>query len=189
MVRKGWGRAEYGQWGEGGFKVTDELTIFIAVEYSTWLQSLMKQTVEKCSTLSMQMKVLVQRNDVSRVCGSCAFGTEERRRTSVGAGSQTEQCLLHRPEEQQMPRGRVCTVCHGSALEIPEQDNQQRLQQYRRCWSRGCWPQTLPWAWPHCQASSRAACESPVPAHPEGVADINRENCCMAWQCGMDGDQ
>lgn len=120
--------------------------------------------------------------DVSRVCESCVCGTEERRRASIGAepiSRQPEQCLLHKPEEEQRSGGCGCTVCHGSALEIPEQGNKPGLQLHRRCWFRGCWPQTLSWACSHCQSSSRAACESPVPAHPEHVADINRENCCM----------
>lgn len=39
----------------------------------------------------MQVKVLVQRSHVSRVCESCERGTEERRRASVGADTVSRQ--------------------------------------------------------------------------------------------------
>lgn len=38
---------------------------------------------------------------------------------TASAGSQTEQCLVHRPEERQRPSGCVCTVCHGLCTRDP----------------------------------------------------------------------
>lgn len=94
------------------------------------------------------------------------------------AGSQPEQCLLHKPEEQQRPRGCVCTVCHGSAPEIPEQGQPAGAAAAQEVLVQRLLATDVVLGLATLQSSSHAACESPVPAHP--VADIKRESCCMA---------
>lgn len=59
------------------------------------------------------------------VCESCVCLGERKAGEPLSeqtpeAGSQKEQYLLHKSEEQQRGRGCVCTACHGSAPESSE---------------------------------------------------------------------
>ena len=104
------------------------------------------------------------------VCESCVYLGERKAGEPLSewtpeAGSQKEQYLLHKSEEQQRPRGRVCTVCHSSAPESSE-------------WGQTSW---------RLQLAQEVPAQLPVAAHTlsRGLATVPVVlSCCLCEPCG-----
>lgn len=116
------------------------------------------------------------------VCESCVYLGERKAGEPLSeqtpeAGSQKEQYLLHKSEEQQRPRGRVCTVCHSSAPESSEWDQtSRRLQLAQEV------PAQLPLA---VHTLSRGLATMPVVL----LCCLCKPRGCSPWACGRNNQR